>query len=195
MKLFGHFGRSPRRWTIAATLAGLASIILALTVLAASAGNPSTTPGASKRAKLQAVNAKATADARSWHAPKHPSLTPITSCPVQDVQSNINVDVLPGDPDNFTNVATIAPAIGRPFVYQVYAGSAADNPEQGILVVMRRDLDPCAPTAKGNRFTRFDTPFQRGAVTLTAISGDSVAFTTAEGTTGHFNFVTGQFSA
>lgn len=194
MRSFSRFGRSPRRWIIATALVGLVSIALAVTALAASTGTPNTTPGASKLAKLQQINAQATADANSWHAPKHPIPAP-SSCPVQGVQSNINVDVLPGDPDHITNVATVAPAAGRPFVYQIYAGSAANNAQQGILIVLRSDLDPCARDAKGTTFTRFDTPYQRGAVTLTAISGVTVAFTTAAGSTGHFNFISGRFSA
>lgn len=203
MRTGHHFGRSPRQWTLAAAFVGLASVALAVTALAASAGAPSTTLGTSKQARLQQqMNAQATANANSWHAPKHPDSTPITSCPVQGLQSNINVDVLPGDPDHITNVALIAPATGRPFVYRVYAGSAADNTQQGILIVIRSAADPCAPNAPGTTFNRADTPYQRGAVTLTAISGDTVAFTTAGGigtnaarTSGHFNVVTGQFSA
>jgi hypothetical protein len=189
MRPFGRFGRSPHRWIIAAALVAIVSVALVMTVLAASKG----APGAAKQAKLHQIAAQATAAANSWHAPKHPA-TPPASCPVQGVQSNINVDVLPGDPDHITNVATIAPAPGRPFVYQVYAGSAAGNAQQGILIVMRRDMDPCAPTAQGSTFTRFATPYQRGAVTLTAISGDTVSFTTAAGGSGHFNYITGQFS-
>jgi len=195
MKSFGRFGRSPRRWIMSAMLVGVASIAMAVTALAASTGRLDPTPGASKQAKLQQINAQATADAKSWRAPKpaHP-LPTVGSCPM-NVQSNINVDVLPGDPDHITNVAMVAPTSGQPFVYTIYAGSAADNAQQGILVVIRMDHDPCAPGAQGNLVTRFATPYQHGAVTLTAISGDTVAFTTAVGSTGHFNFVRGQFSA
>lgn len=196
-----RFGRSPRQWTLAVILVALVTIALTVTALAASAGTSGTTPGASKQAKLQQINAQATTDANSWHAPKHPNLTPITSCPVQGVQSTINVDVLPGDPDHITNVATIAPTTGQPYIYQIYAGSTANNARQGLLIVIRNAADPCAPNAPSSTFNRFDTPYQRGSVTLTAISGDTVAFTTsggtgpaAAGTSGHFNFITGQFS-
>jgi hypothetical protein len=190
MKFRLPIGRLPHRWALALALAGATTAVLVITAYAATRGNP---PATSKQAKLHQIAAQATAAANSWHGPKHPA-TPPASCPVQGVQSNINVDVLPGDPDHITNVATIAPAPGRPFVYQVYAGSAAGNAQQGILIVMRRDMDPCAPTAQGSTFTRFATPYQRGAVTLTAISGDTVSFTTAAGGSGHFNYITGQFS-
>jgi hypothetical protein len=189
-----RFGRSPRQWTLAAILVVLVTVALAVTAFAAGIGTSGTTPGSSKQAKLQQINAQATADANSWHAPKHPNSTPITSCPVQGLQNNINVDVLPGDPDHITNVATIAPTTGQPYIYQIYAGSTANNAQQGLLIVIRNAADPCASKAPASTFNRFDTPYLRGSVTLTAISGDMVAFTTAAGTSGHFNFITGQFS-
>ena len=37
-------------------------------------------------------------------------------------------------------------------------------------------------------------PTMHGAITLTVVRGESVDFKTADGTTGHFNLVTKQFS-
>lgn len=189
-----RFGRSARRWTVIAVIVSFATLALAATAFAASAGVLTTAQGSPKQARLQQeMHAQATANAASWHAPKHPAPAH-ASCPMS-IQSNINVDVLPGDLDHITNVAVVAPTTGQPFVYRIYAGSSATNAEQGVLIVIRSAADPCAPGAPSMTFTHVAPSSLHGAVTLTAISGDTVAFTTTGGNTGHFNFISGQFTA
>lgn len=190
MKLRRPLSRISHRWTLALALATAATAILAITAFAAAAGN---TPTTSKRAKLQQIAAQATAAAKSPHAPKHPAGPP-TSCPMPLVQSGITVGIPAGFPDHIVNVAVVAPQTGRPFEYEVFAGSQLDNPRQGVLIVVRMDRDPCAPGAAGTKFKTYETPSQQGDVTLTQLSGDSVSFTTAAGGSGHFDYITGQFS-
>ena len=65
--------------------------------------------------------------------------------------------------------------------YAIYAGSLAANPQQGVIIVMRLDYDPCAASAQGTKITYYPTPSQQGAVTLTQLNGVTLKFTTATG--------------
>jgi hypothetical protein len=66
-----------------------------------------------------------------------------------------------------------------------------------VLIVMVEDGDPCkvshglAPSHAG-LFT-YPSPGRGGALTLTQIVGDTVAFSVADGSHGSFNFVTGHY--
>jgi hypothetical protein len=92
-----------------------------------------------------------------------------------------------------TNVASIGATSQHPYNTQVYAGALGTNPQQGIVIVTRQPDDPCAHGFMGTQ-TTYDTPYQKGALTLTAINGDSVSFSLADGGTGQFNYITNTFS-
>ncbi len=53
--------------------------------------------------------------------------------------------------------------------------------------------DPCAQPDQRAETGVYPTPEQRGAVTLTAVRGAIVEFTTADGATGTFNVVTKEY--
>jgi hypothetical protein len=92
-----------------------------------------------------------------------------------------------------TNVATIAASPSNPLEYVISAGASMVNPQQGLLVVFSQPGDPCAHPEPTNQII-YDTPYQRGALTLTAINGDSVSFSLADGGTGQFNYITNTYS-
>jgi len=105
----------------------------------------------------------------------------------------IHADFPSSFPDHIVNAAVIAPSAGVPYEFLVYAGAQAGNPQQGITIVVRMDEDPCLPSAKGTIITRFDTSYQQGALTLRSMTGSMLAYTTATGTVGHFDYLTGVF--
>jgi hypothetical protein len=126
--------------------------------------------------------------------PMTPAPTP-ASCPMV-TQSSIG----PGDGELgvataniVTNAATIAPSASDPLEYVIYAGASRDKPQQGVLVVFSQPGDPCAHSGPTSLNT-YDTPYQRGALTITAIHVGSVSFSIADGGNGQFNYVTGKFS-
>ena len=156
-----------------------------------------------KQALLATVAAQETIAANGPRAPKETSTpsTPPASCPMPTPQPGINGVSLPtqgyydAEVDNST---AVIPSDHSQFEYIILAGSRKSNPQQGLLIVQQIVADPCAdqtPLSATNLFTYYNTPYQQGHVQLTGVSGDTVTFTTASGgTTGHFNFVTGQFS-
>ena len=106
----------------------------------------------------------------------------------------IHADFPVSFPDHIVNVAVVAPSAAVPYEYLVYAGAQAGNSQQGLIIVVRMDQDPCLPSSKGTVITRFDTPYLQGALTLQSISGSVLTFTSATGTVGHFNYLTGAFA-
>lgn len=166
-----------------------------IAVIARAAVFASGSPPSSKQIARQQLAAQATAISHEPHAAKHPQAA-VTSCP----RPAMTPAVMPpgyGPTDfhqNIVNTATAVPTQGMPYDYMLYAGSLATNPQQGILIIMRFDKDPCKPGASGTFTKVYDTPYQQGALTLTQVSGDTVTFSTATGGIGHFDYVTGQFS-
>lgn len=78
--------------------------------------------------------------------------------------------------------------------YAVSSGSLADNRQQGVIVVTHFASDPCSPNGTGTTVTQYTMPASHGAITLTAIRGEVLEFSTSDGTTGQFDLVTKQFS-
>ena len=119
---------------------------------------------------------------------------PTTSCPIG---SSPNEIIMPDGHIHqyIINVASIGATASDPWEYLISAGALAVNTQQGIMVVERTPEDPCAPQNQG-KFTliTYKTPYQKGALTLTAINGDSVSFSLANGGTGQFNYLTNTFS-
>lgn len=186
------------RWALGLLAALGVSILLAATVGAAGIP-PAGQTGDAKLAKLHQVDAQATAAAKSWHAPKiKPSASASASGPSSCPRSSLPTGIYSGDTGGFhdyiTNYAVVAPTPNRPIEYVIFAGASATNPQQGLIIVVRLNGDPCASGAIGTRIDYHPTPTQQGAVTLTQIAGDTVAFTTASGGSRQFDFVSGQFS-
>lgn len=154
-----------------------------------------------KQARLAtAFAAQETAAASEPHATKYPQTeTPITSCPMPTPQPGIYAPSLPnqGYPDaNVDNSTATIPADQPRYDYYILAGDRKSNPQQGLIIVQRMAGDPCANPTPDGSVTYYDTPYQQGHVQLTAVVGDSVTFTTANGggVIHRFDFVTGQFS-
>lgn len=153
-----------------------------------------------KQALLATVAAQETAAANGPHAPKHPQTeTPPATCPMPTPQPGIYVPSLPnqGYPDaNVDNSTATIPADQPRYEYYILAGDRKSNPRQGLIIVQRMASDPCANPTPDGSVTYYDTPYQQGHVQLTAVVGDSVTFTTANGggAIHRFDFVTGQFS-
>ncbi len=165
------------RWGIILGIVFAASMLLAITVWAAG-GLPFQQDGgqqtaAQKQAKIHQVEAQETAAANLPHGPKPQAKTaPITSCPRGPVTSGISTALETGGfHEHIISNAIVAPNGGVPFVYAIYAGSLAANPQQGVIIVMRLDYDPCAASAQGTKITYYSTPSQQGAVTLTQLNG------------------------
>lgn len=189
------------RWGLVAGAVVAASLLLSVTawvtgVAPVLLGGPQTAQ--QKQAKIQAVEAAETATAQATHLPKPPAApaAPITSCARGPVTSGISTTLETGGfHEHIISNAIVAPNEGVPFTYDVYAGSLEANPQQGVIIVVRLDQDPCAASAQGTKINYYDTPHQQGAATLTQLSGVTLAFKTAAGSAGHFNVVTGQFSS
>lgn len=145
---------------------------------------------------LAKMAAEQTAEARApRNTTKHPG-TPVASCPHAAVTSQVlPLGYAATDFDQYIkNSAVATPVEKMPFYYGIYGGARKNNMQQGLIIVMRMDLDPCLPSAAGNKVTYYDTPYQDGAVTLTQLQGDTILFTTTDGKSGSLNFVTGTFA-
>lgn len=180
-----------RRWMMFGALAGVVLTILAISVAFASAN----TGGSTKQAFLQHVAAEQTAAARVTPAPKDHSAPVVTSCP-QKITPGI---FRAGEQSDYImhtyileNAAVAVASTGTP--YFLLAGALQSNPQQGVVLVQRVRVDPCATT--GEYPINADVmPSQAGALTITGINGDTVAFRSTTGTTGTFDYVTDQFAA
>jgi hypothetical protein len=192
-----------RRLAPSMLLAIGASMVLLIAVWAGSVGAAAKSPPG-KQAILQQMAAQATAAAKGPRAAKQPNQAPIqapiqapghlASCPQPLAQPGLFIGDTGGFHERIVNGAVIAPTSARPFEYILYAGALRANPQQGMVIVLRLVQDPCAPGAGSTQVRYFKTPFQQGAVTLTSLQGDTVGFTSASGSSGRFNYVTGQFA-
>jgi hypothetical protein len=182
-----------RRWIIVPASVLGASLLLAVTVWAAGPGSVQQT-ATSKQGQMSQMAAQATAAAQSWHAPKSSSSAPaVPTCPRGPVQSGIFTGDTGGFHEQIVNDASVAPNGGTPFAYVIYAGALRTTPQQGMLIVVRLDQDPCAPNAAGTKVTYYLTPYQRGALTVTQVRGTTLTFTAAAGGVGHFDVVNGHY--
>ena len=135
---------------------------------------------------------QATAQARP-PVEKRPG-TPVTSCPRQlppDSAIGPAGQAVPGLRARLTSHATV---IVQQELYYLNSGARSDNPQQGLIHVYHPLRDPCAQPNQRAETGVYPTPEERGAVTLTAVRGALVEFTTADGATGTFNVVTKEFS-
>jgi hypothetical protein len=146
------------------------------------------------------VDAQQTAAASSWHAPKPAPHAPVASasrpasCPRDSLPTGIYYGDTGGFHEYITNEAVIAPGASQPFEYVIFAGAYAADPQQGLLIVVRLDGDTCANGITGTQINFHATPARQGKVTLTDVTGVVVRFTMADGGSGQYNCVTGQFS-
>lgn len=185
------------RWVLAIAIGTSASLVLVITVLAFQS-DPTAIHIPSKQQVLQQMlSDQATAEARLPRIVKSPQPQPTApaSCPGPAPSTMI----IPGDNGQFkqqsiVNSVGAVPVENVPYYVLIFSGARGSNPQQGLIIVERLPKDLCAPGFQTNQLLYFDTPYQRGALTITRVSGDIVTFTTAVGPTGTFNFMTGKFS-
>ncbi|HEV7128497.1 MAG TPA: hypothetical protein VGN32_13785 [Ktedonobacterales bacterium] len=192
----GHPRRNQsRRWVlglVALTGVLIASVLVTMAVVAANGGMAAPSPTSDK---LSQISGQVHAAASSPHAPKSPrSTTNVSACP----RGTIHPGLFTGDNGGFhahiLNEAVIAPSASYPFEYIVFAGASSTNPQQGLLIVVRLDMDPCAVTATGTQVAYYNVPMSQGAITLSAIAGTTVSFTGSRGVAGRFDYTTGSFN-
>ena len=135
------------------------------------------------------------------HYVAHKQTTPspyISSCPIAQLpQPGVIQEALPNaDPTYAFQSAAIGISGGQP--YMVEAGYVRSKPTQGVISVQPISLDPCKdfvshlgqPASQASVAPPVWTePLQKGAITLTGVSGNTVSFTTAGGKAGHFDYV------
>jgi hypothetical protein len=120
----------------------------------------------------------------------------VPSCPIDASQVLTGIFPYHGGPLGryLVNEASAVSSSGGS--YRVFAGALDPDPEEGVLFVQQQSSDPCATAAgltPAHEMQTFKLPPGTGAVTLTAIEGDLIAFETAKGTGGRFNYTTGEF--
>lgn len=196
-----HDSRTQMHRWLAALLCCLVWLLpLALVACGQVAGARPSPTMTQKQSALATMAAQETAAANGPHTPKHPvTETPVSSCPMPTPQPGIYAPSLPtqGYADAFVdNETATIPTDQRRYEFIILAGNRKSNPQQGLIIVERRASDPCANPTPDSSMTYYDTPYLQGHVQLTGVDGDSVTFTTANGSavTHRFDFVTGQFS-
>lgn len=190
------------------TVAGAMGLIL---VMSANASASASQAGAGQSGppmvrvpnKAQQINAEIAtqqAMAREYGPSKKVPLaatqwTPPASCPVPAGSSGISLPDGTVHVEDILNLAVIAPTPSNPYKYMIYAGATWQSPHQGILFVWRSPDDPCAAKYRGtDTMVTYETPYQKGALTITGINNDSVSFSISDGGTGQFNYITDTFS-
>jgi hypothetical protein len=125
----------------------------------------------------------------------------ITSCPQPPPQPGVVREAFP-DHDPTYAFPSVAIGVSGGQGYYIFAGYVRSKPTQGVISVQPISLDPCkdfvshieTPSSQASAaIPVWYTPSQDGVITLTAVSGDTVSYTTADGTAGHFDFVTKVF--
>lgn len=181
----------------ATVVTGLAVLTAAIATssFAESGGEPP-----EKQTLRELLQARQAAAEQGPRAPKDP-VPLVTSCPidVNALKNKVGITPFPEGKMPFQGMNPINSALvlsnsGVP--YAVYAGSKAGAPQQGVLLVWEQQVDPCAsalglrprPQPQG-----YKTPFHEGAVRITRIDRDNVAFASSSGRAGQLNYVTGQF--
>lgn len=95
-------------------------------------------------------------------------------------------------------VVTSVQAPGAPYHSYINVISSDKHPysilgEMNKIIVIKRQIDMCNPHDTPVPPRDYVMPGQPGQITLIAVQGDVVTFTTASGATGRFNYVTGQY--
>lgn len=156
-----------------------------------------TGPPASKVQWQQRANSSQAANENVPHAPKNASAAPrVGSCPVSapalsaGLLSTVGAPPAPGVvPDTEAYGGVVGST-----AYFIWAGSGQIGNSanvSGVIIVEPDSLDPCkALAAEGTARKGGVYEIPGGAVTLTTVQGSDVAFTTASGSSGTFDFVT-----
>ncbi len=131
---------------------------------------------------------------------KHTTPAPlVTSCPVpiptMGVAPTPTQGVILGTPMNYpyNMINGAAGMVSGGNVYLITTGELKTNSKQGVITVQLEEIDECKDMA--NNITPIPTaevlePGLHGGITTTGISGAVISFRAADGTTGHFNYVT-----
>ena len=181
-------------------IASVIAIVMVVVIIHAAPTQASgSSPSTQIPNKLQAIYATETAQAQIAATSPHATepATPPTmrlSCPVTPVVGIVPVHM---EADDFMHTYSFTNAVGfrasSGIYYDVLAGSLLANAKQGVLLVQRQNLDPCA-NRQGYPLAPYLVPGQQGALTVTATSGDAVEFGTSTGVSGSFNVLTALFS-
>jgi hypothetical protein len=182
-----------RFYVVAVSLIGLITAIL----LGACGGSHSSVRASSSASSPKVLPTFADT---SVTAPKHPSPAPAT-CARQAAPGPASglISAATGMPQpvpaaalTMTNGAYQHDASDGNW-YQLYAGAEGQNANQGVIVVSKLDPDPCAHHTTESQPQGHDAPGLHGAVSITDVNGDTVSWRANDGTTGRFDFVTGQY--
>lgn len=140
-----------------------------------------------KQATAQAVIASTS------HPIVHAPIPQATSCPIA-----INPGVIYpfrfgpfSGGQNLVNAVDATDASG--WGYSLYAGATDDDATQGVVIVIKNG-DSCADPLGNLAYVQsYPTPYRKGAVTITGVQGETIFFSLPDGSTGSFDFVTGQY--
>ncbi len=132
----------------------------------------------------------------------HPTSLPYTTCPgpipTMGVAPTPTQGVILGTPMNYpyNMINGAAGMVSGGNVYLITTGELKANNKQGVITVQLEEIDMCKDMA--NNITPIPTaevlePGLHGGITTTGISGAVISFRAADGTTGHFNYVTVTF--
>jgi len=125
--------------------------------------------------------------------------TESASCPrptpdIIGVVPSCDIQMPFGDHRGITSQANAISPSG--IMYWIWVGTPDDNPDQGLIRVMKIFIDPCVGHKQGventdTTLTDYSAP--KGPLTIIKIDGDTIIYDIAGGGSGSFNFVTGQF--
>jgi hypothetical protein len=141
---------------------------------------------------LKAQAAQIQAQWRAQHGQSHAKKVHLTPGTYASCAINLN------QPPLVVNMAGQTPLPGQNYDSFITAISQEKHPysilgEQNQIVVIARPIDMCNPNEVPTQPHNYVDPSQPGLITLTGVHGDVVTFTTAEKTTGSFNYVTGRY--
>jgi len=96
----------------------------------------------------------------------------------------------PGGLYDITNLASIRTSNGNDLI--VYAGAMANDPSQGILIVVGHAGDGAEIPANTQKV--YPSPLREGALTVTGLGSDSITFNYLLGRGGSFNVLSRRFN-
>jgi len=154
-------------------------------------------PPASKVQWQQRANSSQASNENVPHAPKSASAAPgVGSCPISAPALSVGLLKTVGAPpaaEVVPDTEAYGGVVGST-AYFIWAGSGQVGNSanaSGVIIVEPYSLDPCkALAAEGTARKGGVYEVSGGAVTLTTVQGSDVAFTTASGSSGTFDFVT-----
>ncbi len=131
---------------------------------------------------------------------KHVTPIPlITSCPSTSLPQPgvVNIAVPDTDPAYFFSSSAVGVSDGT--AYTILAGYVKATPSQGIIATTPISSDPCKDYVAGLQHNnpaaaaRSIALSPDGDITITGVSGNLISFHTANGTSGHFDFIKQSF--